>query len=468
MAVDQIGAVIDTGLTDWQIIQQNEHGYGVIVLRGRWFADAMLPGTGTVHVRVLLETTGAAVSRALDWSPAGTNDDGTWQGRLEVPAGGLYRIETRYVPPRTPEPEWAPRGDVRHFIGVGDLWIIAGQSNSAGYGRGPIDDPPTLGVHLLRNNEQWALAAHPLNDSTDTRHPVNREAGNPGHAPYLQFGRTLQRTLGYPIGLIQTALGGSPLTTWNPAEPEPAPLFDNMVHCARLAGGRVRGILWYQGETDTGTDELALSYADRFCAAVTAWRAALETPDLPVLTVQLNRVYDPLRIDADRTWTIMRDAQRRIPARIDDVFVVPALDLPLSDLIHISPAGNLVLGERLAHAALGGVYRRPINFRAPAIRAARQAEDTLVVLEFEDVTSRMDTIDATAVSFRIEDSSGVVPIAAVTYPGDNTIQLALTRPLADNAVVHGGYGQAPTTVPMDIERLMPMLGFWAVPITAAR
>lgn len=465
MAVDQIGAVIDAGLTDWQIIQQNEHGYGEIGLSGRWFADATLPGTGAVHVRVLQEATGAAVSRALDWSPASTNDDGTWQAQLEVPAGGLYRIETRYVPPGTPAPEWAPRGDVRHFVGVGDLWIIAGQSNSAGYGRGPIEDPPTLGVHLLRNNEQWALAAHPLNDSTDTRHPVNREAGNPGHAPYLQFGRTLQRTLGYPIGLVQTALGGSPLTAWNPAEPDPAPLFDNMIHCARLAGGRVRGILWYQGETDCGADELALSYADRFCAAVTAWRSALETPNLPVLTVQLNRVYDPLRVDADRTWTIVRDAQRRIPERIDGVFVVPAIDLPLSDLIHISPAGNMLLGERLAHAALGGVYGRPITYRAPAIRAAQQAGDTLV-LQFDDVTSRMDTIDATAVAFRIEDSSGVVPIAAAMYPGDSTIQLSLARALADNAVVHGGYGQAPATVPMDIERLMPMLGFWAVPITS--
>ncbi len=40
------------------------------------------------------------------------------------------------------------------------------------------------------------------------------------------------------------------------------------------------------------------------------------------------------------------------------VFVVPALDLPLSDRIHISPAGNMVLGERLAQTALGGVYGR--------------------------------------------------------------------------------------------------------------
>ncbi len=76
----------------------------------------------------------------------------------------------------------------------------------------------------------------------------------------------------------------------------------------------------------------------------------------------------------------------------------------------------------------------------------------------------MDTIDVTAIPFRVEDSNGVIPIGAVTYPGDATIRLALTRPLAGNPVVHGAYGQAPPSVPLDIERMMPMLGFWSVPI----
>ncbi len=299
-----------SGTLDWQIVQQNERGFGTIMLGGRWFPDAIAArDRRRTGAHCGQETTGAPVSRALDWASSilAMMERGQQHCMCRPEAfteskHAMFRLDI-------PAPEWAPRGDVRHFIGVGDLWIIAGQSNSAGYGRGPIDDPPTLGVHLLRNSEQWALAAHPLNESTDTRHTANREAGNPGHAPYLQFGRTLQHALGYPIGLIQTALGGSPLTAWNPTEPDPAPLFDNMLHCANLAGGHVRGIVWYQGESDTGTDDMALSYADRFCAAVTAWRDALEAPQLPVLTVQLNRVTAPPLEEAARRWTIVRDAQ---------------------------------------------------------------------------------------------------------------------------------------------------------------
>lgn len=88
MPGNQIGAVIDSGLMDWQIVQQDEQGYGTIMLRGRWFPDAMLPGTGNVHVRIVSEATGAAVSQALEWAAADTRDDGTWAAELRVPAGG--------------------------------------------------------------------------------------------------------------------------------------------------------------------------------------------------------------------------------------------------------------------------------------------------------------------------------------------------------------------------------------------
>ncbi len=459
MAQEQIGATVETGPSDWQIVQQDERGSAAIMLGGRWRVEEQAGAPGAVQVRVVREDTGAPVTRDLDWRTAETAADGTWSTALDVPAGGLYRLETRYTPPGTIAAEWSPRGDMRHFWGVGDLWVIAGQSNSAGYGRGEIYDPPTLGVHLLRNSEEWALAAHPLNDSTATRHPANREAGNPGHSPYIEWGRIVQREMGFPIGLVQTALGGSPLTDWNPAEPGPAPLFDNMVHCVRRAGGQVRGILWYQGESETGTDETAGSYVERFCGAVDAWRRAFAAPRLPVITVQLNRVYQERSAEADRRWSLVREAQRRVPDAIENVLVVPALDLPLSDLIHTSPAGNLTLGVRMARAALGGVYGRPVNFQAPNIQTARLREPTTLVLSFAGVSSRIDSIDPFANPFRVDDTAGEIPVEAITYPGDATVVLRLGRAPEGNALVHGGYGAAPAIVPMDAERWLPMLAF---------
>jgi hypothetical protein len=460
---DQVGAIIEDGPSDWQIIQQDDRGVGIVGLRGRWVGDAEDPGTGVVNVRVVHEATGAPVSAELDWQPAGTRDDHTWAIRLEIPAGGLYRIETRYTAIGNLTPEWSARGDMRHLVGVGDLWVIAGQSNSAGYGRGAIDDAPLLGVHVLRNSEQWALATHPLNESTDTRHTANREGGNSGHSPYLQVGRRLQGALGHPIGLIQTALGGSALAPWNPTEDEPTPLFDTMMHCIDLAGGRIRGIFWYQGESDA-QDPLAETYAERFQAAVLAWRRALDDPTLPVVTVQLNRVNNPPNGGDDLNWAIVREAQRRVPHLLDGVVVVPALDLPLSDPIHTSPAGNLVLAERIAQAVLGSVHGHPVDHLAPDISWAQRTGERSIVVSFANVVSRIDTIDLTAQPFVVEDADGSVPVLETTYPGDDTVVLTLGRTLLGGARVHGAFGAAPSPVPLDIERSMPMLGFYGFPV----
>ncbi len=85
-------------------------------------------------------------------------------------------------------------------------------------------------------------------------------------------------------------------------------------------------------------------------------------------------------------------------------------------------------------------------------------------IEFANVTSRMDTIDPFAVPFRVEDGSGVVEVKKVAYPGGAVVRLELGRALEEAAVVHGAYGDNPPPVPCDIVRMMPMLGFYGLPV----
>jgi sialate O-acetylesterase len=468
MTEDQTGAVIESGLADWQILQQDATGFATLTLRGRWESDQ----SGIVEVRVVAVDTGFAVSRATDWQAATTETDGTWHTTMHVPAGGLYRLETHFMTDEQEAREWATRGDLRHFWGVGDLWVIAGQSNSTGYGRGAVYDPPEMGLHLFRNSEAWTLAFHPMNDSTDTAHPVNRDDANSGHSPYLHFARLLKQELGYPIGLVQTSLGGSPLSQWNPTENEDAQLYNNMLHCIERVGGMVKGVLWYQGEADSLDPMLAKTYAERFEATVKAWRAALKQPNLTVLTAQINRFHsqpdiaDPESDASQRGWSIVQEAQRQVAHSTPHLSVVPTLDLPLSDMIHNSPAGNMMLGERMARTALGMVYGHDIHYKAPDARSAQLVNDgKRIELTFENVTDRMDNISIESNCFVVEDDEGLVPLTRVEYPMDATIQLVLERSLVGQAVVHGAFGYDPPTVPVDMNRLMPMLGFYGLSVT---
>ncbi len=459
---EPLGVTIDEGPTDWRIIQQDGKGTGAITLSGRWHTPRKVWG---VYTRLVYESSGHPVTPGLAWRKARTNPDGTWSATLRgIPAGGLYRLETHLRDQEQQDHEYAVRGDVRHFLGVGDLWVIAGQSNAAGYGRGPVHDPPALGVHLLSNALRWQLAAHPLHDSSDIAHEANRDQALTGHSPWLHFGKLLQQALGYPVGLIMTAKGGSALAPWM-ATSEDHCLFDVLAQSVEAAGGKVRGIAWYQGESDGGSDETSTTYLKRFGQAVRQWRKALGSPQLPVLTVQLARQTAKAAPVNQRGWSRVREAQRQAAQKIPGVSVVPANDLPVGDAVHVAAAGTMILGERMARLALERVYDRPCDALAPdLVSAQRKQRGKVIELRFEHVQERFRPAHPQQDCFAAEDEEGAVAIDAVQYTGGPLIRLRLGRSLVGRAVVHGAHGTDPPPAPVDMPRLMPMLSFSGVEV----
>lgn len=459
------GAFLDAGAEDWRIWQQGPDGTARLDLSGRWAPKAsmgLLGGAGgVVEARLVRIESGAPLARAPGWRPMETLPDGTWHGALEgVPAGGLYRLETRFNPKGNKLGEWSLRGDMRQFLGVGDIWLIAGQSNASGYGRRPYRESPRLGVHAFQAKGAWALAAHPLHDSTDTRFPAARETYNNGHSPFLRFASELQDRLAHPIGLVPGALGGSPLEAWHP---ERGPLFRNLAAMARAAGGRVKGMVWFQGETDADPGKSA-DYLDRFLASAEGWRRGLAQPDLPILTVQIGRYRSERPGEEDREWAEVREAQRQAARRDGRIAVIPALDLPLDDTIHIGSDGNATLGTRLAECALGFVYGKGNAWQAPDLAEAASDGPDGVRLRFAHVESRLDSLVPGARPFRVADAEGVIPVERVVYFHRDSVRLQLARPMGKAASVSCGYGEDPDALPVDVERQMPALAFHAVPI----
>lgn len=450
---------------DWQLIQQDEKGLGRLSLQGRWAAKAGMGPLGTaggeVQFRLVREETGAPLEDAFAWRSADTGADGLWKADLSgIPAGGPYRLETRFSPKGNKLGEWSVRGDMRHFLGVGDIWIVAGQSNATGYGRAPAADGPELGLHVFRQDGTWALASHPLHDGTGSAFPDILESYNAGHSPFLHFARLLKRELGHPIGILPAALGGSPLESWHP---ERGPLFRNLRSMVSRAGGAVKGMVWIQGETDAdpGTAE---TYLDRFLESVDGWRQALGRPDLPILTVQTGRYRSRNAGQEDREWSMVREAQRQAVHRRAALTVTPALDLALDDTIHYASSGNLVLAERLARCALGAVHGRRVEWRAPEPVEARLHGDSIVEVRFSPVLDRLENFSPLARPWRVEDASGISAVASAVHYRRDTVRLNLSRPVRGTVTVSGGYGENPDALPVDVERQMPILAFHGFPV----
>ena len=245
------GVVIERGASPWQIFQQNEQGFAVIRLSGTAHRvrqsfelplefSAVPEGSITVKARIALESSGESV---CPWTVCRTDADGRWSVTFDrVPAGGLYRVET-YMEYQGWDGLSSTRGDMIHNIGVGDVFVVAGQSNAAGRAKNPVEDAPELGVHLLRDSGVWDLATHPLGETTGSVHQGHFENHNPGHTPWLHFAKLLKRELGYPIGIVMSAYGGAPLRWWNPEEN--GSLYFNMLE--QLADHELhpKAMLWY-------------------------------------------------------------------------------------------------------------------------------------------------------------------------------------------------------------------------------
>lgn len=464
------GVTITGGVSDWQILARGDDNTASVTLTGTARAARIAPeppfvfgpgGDGELRVsaRVVREGDGAAV---LPWQPATVDEDGGWRVDLVIPAGGSYRVETQLAQAGS-DGYSLTRGDVVHHVGVGDLYLVIGQSNAAGRARDSVQDGPQLGIHQYRADGTWGLAAHPLNDGTRAVHTGHFENHNPGHSPALHFAKRVSAAANVPVGLVVAAFGGAPLRWWIDADGL-APLSENALEMLDAAGGRARGVLWYQGEADcfeATTDDYAL----RFGRLVAALRERTGDPALQFFTAQLARCTGEPEGDLDRHWGRLREQQRRAAHDLPGVHVVPTGDLPLYDFIHLSSAANLVLAERLADAVLDRLYGLPRSWRAPEPVAVRRLGELEIELSFAPVLNWINDfgLPAARCPFDVEDEAG---FATVTdwWVEESRCLLRLDRPPGAGAVVHGMWRMDHGgIVPADCTRL-PFLSFYEVPI----
>ena len=247
---------------------------------------------------------------------------------------------------------------------VGDVWIAAGQSNM----EWPVDwssEPERERNAANFPRIRLARTMHRVSD-----YPLEQWVGKTWaactpdtvrdfSAVAYHFGRNVYEKSGVPIGLVQSAWGGTPIEAWtslrglssDPAlmpvfaqwarlteqhetellrfprrmaewkqqgsrgvAPEmrrrpggqwtPAGLFNAMI--APLTPMPIRGVIWYQGEANTAPDRAPL-YERVFPALIRDWREWWAQGDFPFLFVQLANY----KAEPGTLWPVVREAQRR-------------------------------------------------------------------------------------------------------------------------------------------------------------
>ena len=264
-----------------------------------------------------------------------------------------------------------------------------------------------------------------------------------------------------PVGLIQTSLGASPVSRWNPEED--GDLYRNMKEMIEEAsGGQISGMLWYQGCAEAVALDTE-DYEQRFSHMVKCfWE---EFGRVPVFTCQIGRLVGNASEESDRAWSRIREAQRRAAAELKDVYMIPTLDAELSDQIHISALSGLKIGERLARQALNVLRGRPCRWQAPEVSKACLCERELKLI-FRHVEEELFSFgaDPNDNGFWAEDDRGRI-LFTEYFCEKNTVHLRLERKPEGDCRLSFGYGQDPKGVlPVDTAGHYPPAAFWRLPV----
>ena len=224
------------------------------------------------------------------------------------------------------------------------LYLLMGQSNMAGRGKiGAEDKTPHPRVLLFTLQDNWEPAIEPV---------THDKPGMLGVGPGLAFGKAMaDNDPGVTIGLVPCAVGGTPLKRWERG----GDLYSNAVQRARLAmrEGTLKGIVWHQGEGDSGTATNANSYGDRLSRMIQNIRADLGTPNLPFVVGQIGEfLYDrgPGHAAYPR---VVNAALAALPEKVPATACAPSKGLKdKGDVLHFDAASQREFGRRYAAAML--------------------------------------------------------------------------------------------------------------------
>jgi len=420
-------------------------------------------GQATIGEHVTVTMAGQTVK-------ARTESDGKWEVFLApMRAGGPFDMTIAGSNTIT----------IRNVL-IGEVWVASGQSNMAWTLRNSKDSdkeiPAANHPQMRFFQVKTTVAERPADDVADASWKVI----NPDTAPGISgvayfFAREIQKLRGVPVGILQSAVGGTPAQAWTsnetlnddlnlhwyheewakrveaypaqkeryetalakfkseaaqaraegkplprpPAMPMGAPghthtpsgLYNGMI--APLTPYGIRGAIWYQGESNAGPKDNEL-YRRLFSEMILDWRRSWGQGQFPFLWVQLASYGTP----APGTWPVLRDSQT---STLQLANTGQALAIDVGESTDIHPKDKLTVGHRLALAARAVAYHENIVYAGPTQRGVTR-EDGALRLWFHHTGSGLTSRNNEPLTgFRVAGSDGRYFKAEARIEGDTVV-----------------------------------------------
>lgn len=263
---------------------------------------------------------------------------------------------------------------------IGEVWFCSGQSNMEmpmkGFDKSPVNRSDTFlatadNANIRLFNADRAASILPEYDIQGAWEQASQKSAREFSAIGYFFGRKLYQELQIPIGIIESSWGGTQIEAWLPKDAvskyseiqlpkklpkdqnkqkKPTALYNAMIHPFQDLG--IRGVLWYQGESNRNNPKPYKNYMHEF---IGTWRTQWNNPKLPFYLVQIAPYgYGEFRDSPGINANLIREAQVKAAQEIPNTGIVITADVGKCDDIH--PPEKEIIALRLANMALAEQY----------------------------------------------------------------------------------------------------------------
>jgi len=337
--------------------------------------------------------------------------NGLWRGTLSsMQAGGPYQmiISNNYTNEKV---------TIDNIL-IGEVWICAGQSNMNFMLASDRDAKTELKENNFNIREfRCALPSGSMNPENSENSKwvsaIGESAKKQFSAVAYYFAKNLQLRLKVPVGIIVMSCGATRAETWT--DPQilqtypalqafrnywssninnkkeslnniPGKFYKDVV--LPIAPFAAKGLIWYQGESNTLPDnsgrsitERANEYKSLLKGLIQSYRIAWLNRNLPVYVIQLPNFIFP---SGDIQWAKIRQAQLDVVDKTPHTGLIVTIDV--GDSTNIHPNNKSPLGVRLANLALTNEYgiRFLYPVSSPVIKQFK-IEGNKVILSFTDM-----------------------------------------------------------------------------------
>ncbi|MDR0962346.1 MAG: sialate O-acetylesterase [Mediterranea sp.] len=266
---------------------------------------------------------------------------------------------------------------------IGEVWLASGQSNMEmplrGFSgcciEGGVDDiiasVDQKGVRMFNVPRRQSFEEQTECDGNWMLPSVATAADFSATAYY--FAVSASKALGIPVGIINCSYGGSAVESWinratlenypdipttreaiekiEPTWERPLLMYNGMLKPTQ--NYTIRGIIWYQGETNVGRHQ---TYAQRLADMVALWRSEWGLGDIPFYFAEI-APYDYDSNTQHNKAAFLREAQFRAQSLIANSAMISTNDLVEPyERFNIHPRRKREVGRRLSYLALNLTY----------------------------------------------------------------------------------------------------------------